>query len=206
MVRIFLSLTEYAKKVENVNSGSLLSVCLLFLSLHAVHGQAEGSSHLYKTITVSYVVGAQLYNDNFLYNPGFMIQAAAGKQINKDLSAGVGFGYMPLEGEQFAPVFAEITGYRKKKQRTSFIRYQMGYAVGWSHAHSQSELYDLNGGPFLNFGTGRQIAVNDKYSMFFQLSFCHQFAELSYTLFGNQEFTDRLNYDMLHLSLGFILE
>jgi len=197
---------RWNKKLRLFFQYSVLPVLVLLAVSVQAYSQDDGKKTFYRSITAGYVIGAQLYNDNILYNPGYSFQASLGMAVNEDISAGFGLGYMPLEGEQFAPLFVEIIGYRKKKKRTSFIRYQLGYAPAWEDADKLSDMYEINGGPFFNFATGRKIAIDDSYSMFFQFSYSHQFAELEYELFGDQEYTDRLNFDMLMLSIGLVLE
>ncbi len=159
----------------------------------------------YQTINASYAFGGQIYNDNFIYNPGASFQASFGFKISKDLQVGIGTGYMSFEDENFIPIYFEVLGYKKKKKRNSpYIRMQMGYSLGWNDSFPSDINYEYNGGAFIDVGIGQKIPFNKKYAVLFQCSYRHQFASMEYDTYGTESYTQNLNYDMIVFTLGFM--
>lgn len=160
----------------------------------------------YKSINASYAFGGQLYNDNFIYNPGYSVQFSAGKKIHEDVLLGVGAGFMSLTNENFIPIYVEIIGNKKHKNNAPFIRFQGGYSIGWNSTTTAYENYDFDGGVFINAGIGRKIKLNNDYSLLFHWSYCHQFANIDYSVFGRQEISQTVYYDMIQISLGLLFK
>jgi len=185
---------------------TLLPLLLLFfLDMQAQEEKInETPLNLYKSITASYAYGVQIYNDNMIYNPGYSFQLSVGNRVSKDVSLGFGAGYMSFGEEHFVPIFAEIIGSKTKKKNTRFFKIQGGYSLGWNETINNNDNYDLNGGIYFNAGVGQRIKVNNAYSLMLQLSLCHQFAEMEYSIFGEEQYTETVNYDMLQISVGFL--
>ena len=163
----------------------------------------------YHRLDASYIFGGQVYNDNFIYVPGYGFSISNGVLINKNISIGLGIGGQFYEDEKFLPIYLDLTAYRKakkSKKHASFINTQIGYSIGWNAALSKLETYDFNGGAFINAGAGRKTKINDELSLLFQVSYRHQFAELSYKVSGIKDYSESLNYDMLVLTVGLLLE
>lgn len=185
----------------------LIWVVFLGSSCFQLTGQEKTFTNepsVYQTLNASYIIGAQLYNDNFLYNPGLSLQMSFGRSVNDDIGIGLGSGYMQMKNERFIPVFLEIMGKKKQKANTPFIRFQGGYSIGWSEATTSMVNYDMKGGFYINAGVGRNIRIYDKYSILFQWSFCHQFAQMQYQIFGDRTYSETLNYDMVQVSVGLL--
>lgn len=180
---------------------------ILFLTINSLQAQSRENENHKKSIqklNISYVFGGQIYNDNFIYNPGVSMEASYGFKVSKDVSIGLGTGYMGLSDENFIPVFIETIGYHERKGRHRYIKFQGGYSFAWSNESYTRENYDINDGIFFDFGLGREWEINNNLSLTVQTSYRHQFATMKYTMFGNQEFNDVINYDMLVLSVGII--
>jgi hypothetical protein len=162
------------------------------------------SLNMYQRVSLSYAVGGQIYNNNLIYNPGFSIQTSFGWMLNELVGVGVGAGCLALSDESFLPVFVEAIGFKKDKKSSPVIKMQIGYSYGWYPGPIKAEGYKFRGGVYLDAGLGRKFEINQKYSILFQLSYCHQFAHMEYKIYGGQKYTQRMNFDMFLISLGFI--
>jgi hypothetical protein len=178
-----------------------LAICNLF---------AQDSTQLwnfadrYQRIDASYIFGGQVYNNNFIYNPGFSFQASCGIKLGEFAGIGLGSGYYVLQDEHFVPFFVEAFGCRKNKSASPMVAMQFGYSLGWFSGHTPEEKYDFSGGVFIDAGLGRKVTINRQFSVYFHWSYRHQFARMSYEVFGGHQYTEPLNYDMLVITLGLI--
>ena len=193
------------KYYHKIITAFLGMVFLISLQLNAQKDTLKEKSY-YQTFNLSYIVGGQIYNDNFLYNQGYSCKTSFGKKINSDISIGLGTGCMLLTNEGFIPVYIDILGRKKNKDNAPFIKFQGGYSFGWNNSSSSNQHYKINGGLFINAGLGRMIKANEKFSFLFYWSYCHQFAEMEYEIFGENSYSEILNYDMLHISIGLLFE
>lgn len=182
----------------------LLSFFLILSPIIAAQENKSDSLKSYQRFDVSYVFGGQIYNNNFIYNPGFALQASCGMMLNEMVGVGLGLGYNSLHDEKFLPVFIEAIGYFKEKTNTPVVKMQIGYSFGWYTGTMEVEGYKFHGGICLDAGLGRKIQINPRNSVFFHLSYRHQFARMEYKIFGEQQYSERMNYDMLIISLGLI--
>ena len=185
----------------------VFSIILLICSvqLWANNEQPKLLKGTYQRIDASYVFGAQLYNDNFLYNPGYSFQLTHGFKVHDDVNLGLGTGYLSLENERFIPFHFEVLGYKKKKKNAPFVKFQLGYSIGWNQATTSMDGYKMRGGVYFNAGLGRRIELNDKFSVLFHWSYVHQSASMEYEVFGGYEYEEELNYDMILLSVGILI-
>lgn len=186
----------------------IITIALVtFLAISSLNAQTTKKHTNKKSIqrfNISYVFGGQVYNDNLIYNPGISMEASYGLKISEDVSVGIGSGYMGLKNENFIPLFIETIGYHERKGRHRYVKFQGGYSFAWSNDDYTSENYDIKDGIFFDFGIGRKWEINENLKLTIQTSYRHQFATMSYTMFGDQEFNDVLNFDMLILSVGII--
>lgn len=190
------------------NTPYIIFALLAFLSISELQAQEDNRQKKfidYTTIDVSYVAGGQLFNNTLLFTPGFAGRISVGKKIHQDIDVGIGSGYLSLKKEEFFPLYVEIVSYKNKKKNTPFIKFQVGHAfAGLNEESTAYKEFDLYGGIFFSATLGRRVRLNDKYTMLFQTSYCHQTARLKYKIQDASAFTDNLNYEMFLLSLGFV--
>ncbi len=185
--------------------------CLIFILIGFVFSNQcmsqsdEDTFNKYFKINSSYVFGGQIYNDDFLYNPGYTIQLSHGYNVSKGIFLGLGSGFINLKDHQFVPVFIEITGDKKKKSNTPFIKFQGGYSFAFDKSAIELKNYDLSGGIYVNMGLGHRIELNDSFSLLFECSYCHQASKMEYQLFNDNNYTQAMNYDYIMLSVGLII-
>lgn len=185
----------------------VIMICIFIIPANSVHGQDKHSNFttpLYKRFTASYIFGAQVYNNTFVYDPGFSAMASLGKSINEDLKLGIGCGIINLTNEDFVPVFSELIAYKKDKKNTPFIIFQTGYSFVTNSQTDNLINYNLIGGIYINAGIGRKIAINDGSSLMLNWTFCHQFASMQYKLFENHNYKEPIHYNMLMISISYL--
>ncbi len=182
-------------------------VLLSFCQILGFSQENDSTKELYRLRTrldVSYLFGGQLYNDNFIYNPGYNIQFTNSLQLHKDFEVGIGTGYTSLVNERFVPIYIETLGYKKNKKNSPFIKFQVGYSFGWNNNTSSLQNYKMKGGIYFNAGVGRKIELNERYSVLFHWGYCHQFASLEYNIFEGREYSESVSFDMLQITFGLI--
>lgn len=183
-------------------------IVILLLSFATASAKGDKYSHQlfgkesYQSLSGSYVFGAQIYNDNFLYNPGGAIQASGGWKIHKDLFAGIGTGYTQLQKERFVPIYLEAIGFRKKKAKSTFVKFQTGYSYGWMEQETYQQDFEMKGGLYFSACIGQKIPVNDQFSLLFQLAYTHQYGLMEYEVFGSKDYQSELNFEMLWFTVG----
>lgn len=170
-----------------------------------VHAQQDSVKILvpdYQRISFGYVFGGQVYNQNFSYNPGVDLQGVYGLQLSKRVGVGLGIGYYALEHERFLPVFAEFQGRMRKSNHSPVLSMQMGYSHAWFEGNDDIAGFDFNGGIYFAAGYGMQFQVLQKMHVLFNVAYRHQFAQIAFPTFANDNYTEEANYDMLVISLG----
>ncbi|RLD27198.1 MAG: hypothetical protein DRI70_04755 [Bacteroidetes bacterium] len=155
-------------------------------------------------IYMSYIFGAQIYNDNVLYNPGVSVLFTQSYSLSGNIDLGVGSGYTSMGNERFVPFYLEAYGFKKMSSNSPIIKFQFGYSAAWYKNTEALSDYNLNGGIYFSAGMGRQIPLNNRYSLLFHWSYCHQSGKVDYQIFGNQDYSEQVNYDMIKISIGFI--
>lgn len=196
--------------MKTIKSNSLKVVLFLLFSLSPLLLEAQDSTKTrslstYQHLDLSYILGAQLYNDNFLYNPGLSTQVSFGVKVTKDVGLGIGAGYTSLTKERFIPIYFEAYGQKKKKKNAPFIKFQAGYSIGWNSSTSANSNYDMKGGAYFNAGLGRKIELSKDYALLFNWSYSHQFARMEYEVFEGKVYSEPVNYDMIWIALGLLL-
>lgn len=164
--------------------------------------QAGKESPFTSRLNVSYQLGGQFYNDHFIYNPGFSIQYTQSYKLTKSLEAGIGTGYYHLLDESFVPFYLEFLGYKKHRNNSPLIRFQLGGTTAWYRSNNYPSDYSLSGRVFFSAGMGRRIQINERYSALFQWSLCHISAIVGYQIFDDMDYSSLASYDMLQLSFG----
>jgi hypothetical protein len=185
-------------KMKKVSTITLLLCTLLLTS------QAQNSLSTYQRFDATYIFGGQVYKNNFIYKPGFSFQTSFGIRLNESVGIGAGMGYTNMKDVHFMPIFVEAIGCRKNRLSAPTIKMQIGYAPGWDTGDLKPAGYSFRGGFYIDAGLGRKIPVNSEYSLYFHWSYRHQFARTDYEIFGGQDYTEVLNYDMIVISLGLI--
>ncbi len=183
----------------------LLVFCMFFMGcLSEAMCQESSPTMWYSRIAGDYIFGAQVYNEAFAYKPGFQCVMATGIALNSKVNAGIGVNYSHLQYERFVPVFAEITGsIGRKDNNARLINMQFGYAPGWYKSGVLHDAYVFSGGMYFCAGLGLQINITQVSALSFMISYRHQFARLQYELFGNNQNSEVLHYEMLTLGVSF---
>lgn len=156
------------------------------------------------TLSGSYALGAQVYNSNFLFRPGYAIDYTHSYKLSKYVNAGLGASYMQLDDEHFFPIYANILALRSKNDVDKFVHCNVGYALAHSKAINAMDDYDLRGGVFFRFGLGRTFPINPKVALSTELSYVYQNARLDYQTYNTTSYTESLDYSFFQLSLGFV--
>jgi hypothetical protein len=162
----------------------------------------EKTSPLSSRLSLSYLVGGQLFNDHFLYNPGISALFTESYRITGSFEAGLGSGYVSLIDERFVPVYLEAFGYKKKGKNSPVIRFQAGFSSAWFGNEHFSAEYKLKGGLYFTAGMGRKIDLKNRYSILFLWSYYHQSGSINYQVFNGDNYSTPVNYDMIQLSFG----
>jgi len=187
---------------------AVIPVVLLMVSMDDamahVSGKPDSIVRDYSRLDIAYIFGAQVYNDNFLYNPGFNLYGAYGIFISDKFSAGMGTGLQYFRNEKFIPVFIDLTGRISKKKNTRTLFLQCGYSFAWSNALRNFTNSWFNGGIYLNAGFGRQFYISEGIAITLHISYRHQFAEIEYEIFNQHNYRERINYDMLVIGSSFM--
>jgi hypothetical protein len=158
----------------------------------------------YIRLDVAYIFGAQIYNDNFLYNPGFNVYGIYGTSVNERVNVGLGTGVQLFQNETFIPVFIDLTGFIDKKKNTRLLSLQCGYSFAWSNALRNLRNSRLNGGIYLNAGFARKFFIDENFSIIPSISYRHQFAQIEYEVFNLEQYCEKINYDMLVVGISFL--
>jgi len=167
-------------------------------------GKSETTREDFIRLDIAYIIGGQVYNDNFLYNPGFNLYGTYGIYLNERVSTGLGTGVQLFRDEKFIPVFIELSGFISKKKNTRLLSFQFGYSFAWSESLRNLTNSRLNGGIYLNAGFGRKFYLNEVISIILNISYRHQFAEFQYEVFNLSNYRERINYDMLVIGTSFM--
>ena len=194
------------KSAFKIVLAGIITLMLGFIPVSAM-GAERSPRNTFQRIDASYIIGGQIYNDNFIYNPGLSLNMTYGIYLTSDVSIGFGAGYQSFENERFIPIYGEILGYKKHKNTSApFIRMQMGYGIGWSENFPANIHYKYSGGPFIDIGMGRKFKINDRHSLIMQWSYRHQFARLEYETYGAEMYSQNLNYDMIVITIAFMTD
>lgn len=155
----------------------------------------------YQTFGISYFFGGQIYNGNFVYNPGYKLEAGYYKALNKRVLVGVNAGYAAFsENENFIPIAVDIIGFAKKDKQSPYYSMHLGYSFAWDNDYNSYKHYNMSGGVNLGVDFGKRFVIKDK-MLLFNFSYQHQFAHLEYDYVPH--YSELLNYDWISLGLKF---
>ena len=165
----------------------------------------DGDKVYHAHIDAGYIIGAQIYNDNFLYDPGISILGSYGRSISKRVNLGIGTGALLFEDATFLPAYAEFTGYSSGKKNPGFIVMQLGYSHGWNHNLEEFNDYSFRGGLMVGGGIGKRFELSKALDLAAFLIYRHQFARVEYEVFNRYRYREELNYDMLSFGVRLII-
>lgn len=170
---------------------------------------AQDSDSTYKKpiqilVGVGYLAGGQIYNDTFLYNPGFKIDASAYYNVSNSIIVGAGTGYISLsKKERFIPVYASFKGFVKPKKSGTFFLAKAGYSVGWDSDVEAIQGYEFHGGFMVNAGLGHRFLMK-KSAVNLALVYNHQEAGAKFMNSDGRLFKERLDFDWLAIEFQFM--
>lgn len=186
----------------------IIIVLLLFICSSNTYAQGENQLELDKCARLEggFIMGGQIFNDNMIYNPGGSFQYSYCIKSGDKAGFGLGAGVQFFEEEAFIPFYLDFVGLLSKSQNSPFLTFQTGYAFGWSDKYKNIQNYTFNGGIYFSAGIGRRFKFNDTFSSYISLSYKHQFASLIYNASAIEDYYEKLNYDMIVISIGIMLE
>jgi hypothetical protein len=151
-------------------------------------------------------MGGQIFNDNLIYNPGGSFQYSYSLKSGSRSAFGLGVGVQFFEDEAFIPFYFDFLGFLSKSQNSPFLTFQTGYSAAWSNKYKNIRDYYFKGGIYYSAGFGRKFNFNDAFSSYIAISYKHQFASLTYSASAVDDYYEKLNYDMIVISIGIMLE
>ncbi len=183
---------------------------LLFFAAVQFHSHLiladEKDKPFQSSIDASVVIGTQIYNDNFLYNPGFALNVSHDYKINKRLAAGIGAGYLSMESENFIPIFLDFFAKNSKKDNSGILNFQLGYSFSGNKKAKLLDAYDMQGGMYFSAGFGRMWKLNDSFSVLGKVSYTQQFSFLEYEVYDQQEYREPVDFAMIRLTFGILIQ
>lgn len=191
------------RKVLFIKLGIIL---MLFVVINPVGAQDKDNvdDKIVFQFETGYLFGGQLYNDNFIYNPGFKAGLGTYRKLDGKTMIGINTGiYSFSENEKFVPIKIEFIGITKKDKSCPYLNFGFGYSFGWDEDLNDLKKYDLKGGFHIGAGLGRKFKF-DKLDMLFGLVYEHQFAKLENELDYNTKYTENLNFDWAAFNLKII--
>lgn len=196
------------RNFAGVNRLSFISFLLLtfFMSKPAFCQLADSTSKKPIKIVVGagYLAGGQIYNDTFLYNPGFKFDASAYFNISEAILLGAGTGFVSLtKKERFIPIYASFKGFIKPSKSGTFLLAKAGYSLGWDNDIALIPGYEFQGGFMVNAGLGHRFLMN-KTALMLALVYVHQEAGAKFVTPEGKLFKERLDFDWLGIELQFM--
>ncbi len=181
---------------------TLITIIVLSLSAQLNATTLEKVRKLHTHISGSYIVGAQIFNDNILYEPGCAINLSNNYQLKKRVSLGLGIGYLSLVDENFYPIYTEFTGYKSKDKNSPLVKFQIGYSLAGNKLTKNMNYYDMKGGIYFDWAAGYKWNLNENYSIISSFHYTQQFSKLAYTMYNSFEHIESVDYAMIRFSFG----
>jgi hypothetical protein len=155
-------------------------------------------------VGAGYLAGGQIYNDTFLYNPGFKFDASAYYSLSDAVILGVGTGFVSLsKNERFIPMYATFKGFVKPKQSGTFLLAKAGYSMGWDSEVDIIQGYEFHGGFMSNAGLGHRFILK-KTALLLALVYGHQEAGAKFVNTDGKVYKERLDFDWISIELQFM--
>lgn len=183
-------------------------ISLLILVLHSeMYAQSSQDYNFEKCarLQFSYLYSTSDYQGTFSAKSGGAVQYSSCLKIKERMGIGLGAGFQFFKNEAFIPFFIDILLFPDSRYQ-GFLNIQAGYAIGWSYYYSDFHDERFSGGLHLCAGLGHRFKVNDRFSIYLSGSYKNQMANLEYIDDFGEKNKDRLFYNMLMLSAGFMLE
>ena len=121
--------------------------------------QTKDESPFTSRLNASYQLGGQVYNDHFVYNPGFSTQFTQSYKLTESFEVGIGTGYFHLLDDSFIPYYFEVLGYKKNGRNSPLMRFQVGGTSAWYRSNNYPSDYSTSGRFFFSAGMGRKFKM-----------------------------------------------
>lgn len=176
-----------------------------FLSFIAFAQQSDSTKKPIQILVgAAYLAGGQIYNDTFLYNPGYKFDVSAYYNLSDAVILGAGTGFISLsKKERFIPVYASFKGFIKPKKSGTCLMAKAGYSVGWDVDVNAIQGYEFRGGFMANAGLGHRFLMK-KSALMLALVYGHQEAGAKFVNADGNLFKERLDFDWLGIELQFM--
>lgn len=173
-----------------------------------VCAQSEKQLEISKCVRIEggYIFGNQIFSSDPLSSPGGLASYTYGFKTSKRIGLGIGCALNLFEKETFIPIYIDMITFLKEKKNTTFFDFKAGYALCWSNNFQNYEVHSYKGGMNLGLGVGRRFKLNERFCFTLTAYYNHQFASVSYSTDTAENITEQLNYDLLTLCVGFMLE
>jgi hypothetical protein len=162
---------------------------------------ANKSRNVRFSVGGGYLLGGQIYNESFSYNPGFSADVSAYYGLNETIFVGGGAGIAALvQKEQFVPLYLSFLGFTRAEKSGTYFLLNAGASVGSGDAYEALERFELNGGPFFKAGIGRRFVINN-FAFLMGVAFQHQWARGTFESAFGSSYSEPFNYDYLAFEL-----
>lgn len=179
---------------------------LLSIQLFAQSNTKQYSDYRFNSrFEALFIGGGQIYNDDLLYNPGLGFQFTQSYVLNKNLQVGLGSGYLSMEKIGFYPIYVDMLAYDTSDKKAPLVKMQLGYSFVQDKSTRNLKDYDTDGGVYFSIGLGRAWRINPESSFLINVSYSHQFSQLSYTIYHEKTFKQDSDYAMLVVSASILL-
>jgi hypothetical protein len=173
-----------------------------------LYGQQDDQLRLIKCarLETGFLYGGQTGHKINRWTPGGNFQYSYCIKTNRNIGAGLGGGIQLFDQEGFIPFYLDVLGFLNRGKNAPFISGQGGYAFGWSKEFKEFLDVSFNPGFFIGAGIGLKISIVDAFAGYVSLAYRQQMASVSYLTESNNRISRKLNYGILGLNVGIMLE
>lgn len=152
----------------------------------------------------AYIAGGKVTHKTMMFNNGLSVDFAAAKNINNQLSVGLGSGIIYMGNEFFIPAFAIVKTKINNETPSFFFTFKLGYSYGYNTRFDALLNHYFKGGLFIEPGFGYTFDLGEYYVFNSGVKIISQFAELSVRNQPPEDFyKEILTFFMLGLYIGF---